>query len=1185
MLARPTSRPSIPGLLSPRLALPVLLASTLLASGAQALAETADGAASETAQVGRTVSSQALRAALSQAAAYGRGSLLASIVENTRLTPGRAAVIDSEARALRPDLAASIARAVASGRHLAGLFPEASIAATPGIAKAAAQRTSPYPGGNPDIPKDTLNEYQRNYSLDAMHADAAIRKGITGKGVVVGVIDTGIDRRPDGSVHPEFEGRVDPRSVNYLHWFDTNLAYEDLTVAEFEAGFEQGPTDTYDIDGHGTHVSGIVGAGRNGFGMEGVAPEATLLSVGVIPGAAGKVTVDLGNGGEPEEFDIDDLQICGPGLLYDKCEPVDRDALGGAFSFNYLSQFEDVKVINGSFGPDIDPGEKTWELPVGEQAGILNSAKAMRASLDAGQIIVMAAGNEYELAPIVAENPSGNGLFPFIRPENENATNSSGSLIYNDEGTGLDLSFTSAQALSAAEKRDGVARGRIVVVVALDAYNEIAPYSNRCGVAREWCVAAPGGNQKPPFGANPNIDYDSGIYSTLPEAGSLVGSGYGVESGTSMAAPNVSGAVAVLTEAYPTFSPAEIVRILFMTAEDLGAAGVDAIYGWGLVRLDRALSVAPVGMIGDGVFTVGADGSDTTWIVSFESDGVLEKVGTGTLSIVSDATFKAGTGVEGGFMAVDGSLTTPMLDIGPDGTLGGTGLVVSDVNVGGTLAPGHSPGTLTIVGNVALAETATTQIDVDGTGTQNGAGNYDRIIVTGPGNGFAANGMIAPRLRGISGAATNTFTPAPGEVFTFVQTQSGVVSGSFTSLEQPDAGLAPGTRLDVLYWPDALSLATTPENYADLSEWGITLSGNEGALAAAIDAGRPEAGVRPDPVFNDGFNQLYQANAAALSAGLPSMTGQLHAEMGSSAVRAIGRFADRIGERQMGLAEGRLSETGTPYGAGEIWISGNHAATDVGSANGLAGYEARANNGAFGIDWDLGRNAAGIAGSYEYADISAGANGAGNIGTYQGAVYATFVTDGPTLAVRGGLSYGDLSTSRSTALGAYAATASASGEGIGGFAEVSAFEDFELSPLTLTPSATLGYRGFHRNAMNETGSLFGLAVPEDTFSQTQTTLALDLSRRFARDNGMVFEPVASLGWRYDIGELDRSSQLGILGGGFEADGADIGRNAFVGRLSLNAVASDRFTLGASYEAEFRDNLTSQVFSFNASFEF
>ncbi|MGX1098192.1 hypothetical protein ACSSVZ_002228, partial [Amorphus sp. MBR-141] len=54
---------------------------------------------------------------------------------------------------------------------------------------------------------------------------------------------------------------------------------------------------------------------------------------------------------------------------------------------------------------------------------------------------------------------------------------------------------------------------------------------------------------------------------------------------------------------------------------------------------------------------------------------------------------------------------------------------------------------------------------------------------------------------------------------------------------------------------------------------------------------------------------------------------------------------------------------------------------------------------------------------------------------------------------------------------------------------------------------------------------------------------------------------------------------------FDSDGAEVGADAFLGRLGLTAVASDRFSLGASYQAEIRDNLTAHTFAAQASFRF
>ena len=64
-------------------------------------------------------------------------------------------------------------------------------------------------------------------------------------------------------------------------------------------------------------------------------------------------------------------------------------------------------------------------------------------------------------------------------------------------------------------------------------------------------------------------------------------------SGTSFAAPQISGAVALLAQAFPNLTGAQIVDLLFRTARDVGDPGIDAIYGNGVIDLTKAFQ--PVG--------------------------------------------------------------------------------------------------------------------------------------------------------------------------------------------------------------------------------------------------------------------------------------------------------------------------------------------------------------------------------------------------------------------------------------------------------------------------------------------------------------------------------------------------------------------------------------------------------------
>jgi serine protease len=65
---------------------------------------------------------------------------------------------------------------------------------------------------------------------------------------------------------------------------------------------------------------------------------------------------------------------------------------------------------------------------------------------------------------------------------------------------------------------------------------------------------------------------------------------YGTLCGTSMATPHVTGVAALLRSANPTWTAQQTVDSLFARAEDLGAAGKDIYFGYGLVRVTRPVS-------------------------------------------------------------------------------------------------------------------------------------------------------------------------------------------------------------------------------------------------------------------------------------------------------------------------------------------------------------------------------------------------------------------------------------------------------------------------------------------------------------------------------------------------------------------------------------------------------------------
>jgi len=125
-----------------------------------------------------------------------------------------------------------------------------------------------------------------------------------------------------------------------------------------------------------------------------------------------------------------------------------------------------------------------------------------------------------------------------------------------------------------------------VVVSATDRDDRAPEYSNGVGQAR-WAVAAPGGDGSDTPESCSQQGEPRGILSSYRSAEDPVGA-YACLSGSSMAAPHVSGALAVLRSA--GLDPEDAVQRLLDTAVDLGDPGPDQVFGAG--RIDLAAAVA-----------------------------------------------------------------------------------------------------------------------------------------------------------------------------------------------------------------------------------------------------------------------------------------------------------------------------------------------------------------------------------------------------------------------------------------------------------------------------------------------------------------------------------------------------------------------------------------------------------------
>jgi subtilisin family serine protease len=207
----------------------------------------------------------------------------------------------------------------------------------------------------------------------------------------------------------------------------------------------------------------------------------------------------------------------------------------------------------------------------------------------------------------------------------------------------------------------------VIAIAATDETNEHAGFSN---FGPEVALAAPG----------------AFIYSTKP------GGTYGYLSGTSMSAPFVSGLAAILRGIPGIGGPDQIAWEMESTALDLGPAGKDQLFGFGLIQMDAAIrlalpstpmptatAIAPSGGFGHSItspFAAGGYPTPTyTSTALFESSATPSATAT-SIAIVSGVPMDQGvTAMEYKRLRIDEMLSSKLGSDWPIGCAGGTLIV------------------------------------------------------------------------------------------------------------------------------------------------------------------------------------------------------------------------------------------------------------------------------------------------------------------------------------------------------------------------------------------------------------------------------------------------------------------------------------------------------------------------------
>ena len=384
--------------------------------------------------------------------------------------------------------------------------------------------------------------------------------GFTGRGVGVAVIDSGIDGLHAGLHFPE----ITVQNVRPVGFKDVGFDSSQWTPAV------EGLAVTDVTSGHGTHVAGIIGGrGIANGSYRGVAPGSHLIGLGASDGA--------------EMLTI--LQ-----------------------SYDWIIDHKDqygIRVINNSWA-NSDP-----QVPYLDGSAL---DKASKAAVDAGIVVVFAAGNAGK-AGDVFNNYARNDWVISVGSVNKNGVPSS----FSSRGNAIHHPTVVAPGEFIASARATAGPVSQANATPFDLTN---PASPRILPVEQW-----------PY--------------------------YTVKTGTSMATPHVAGVVALMLEANPLLTPAQVKQILAATAipvsgcavEDCGRGLVNALAAVRGARaaanqppvaaLSASVSVgaAPLAVTLDASASADPDGSVAAYRWDWEGDGQVDST---TSSPLAARTFAAG---------------------------------------------------------------------------------------------------------------------------------------------------------------------------------------------------------------------------------------------------------------------------------------------------------------------------------------------------------------------------------------------------------------------------------------------------------------------------------------------------------------------------------------------------------------
>ncbi|WP_170990167.1 autotransporter serine protease [Aquamicrobium sp. LC103] len=683
--------------------------------------------------------------------------------------------------------------------------------------------------------------------------------------------------------------------------------------------------------------------------------------------------------------------------------------------------------------------------------------------------------------------------------------------------------------------------------IAVTGYND--PYANQCGVAKNWCLAAP----------------SNYVYSAQS------GGGYWSPSGTSLAGPHVAGAAALVAQMFPYMTPEQVRQVLLGTAIDIGDPGVDDVYGYGFVCAGCA--VGGPGRFDWGDFHAVIESGQSVWNNDITGDGGLIKSGDGSLSLWGNSTYLGDTRIDGGVLAIGGSIASDTF-VEQEGTLAGIGTVFGDVDNRGAVYAGWSRdgGTLTIDGDYRQREDSwmvvelgapdgTSRLDVTGTAAIEG-GTVDVIFDPGGYSGDARHTILTAD-NGVTGRfdevcncyAFLDFGLAYDPTNVYLDVARNGVAFADVAANRNGAAVAGGVEsLGVGNLLHDIILTLSPE------EASFTFSQLNGEVHPSLSGLLATQSSLIDSAVS---SRLRSAFADAAAPALPVMAyGPGGLEPAPATTDRFTVWSQALGT--WGRRDGTTEAAGLDHSTGGVLLGGDAAIGDFWRLGAFGGYS----------HTTFDSRAAAASGSAK--NIHLGLYGGGEWGA---------------LALRGGAAYTwhNVETRRDRSFFGYRYEFSSAGiaDYDAGTAQIFGEAGYRISAgnLRLEPFIGLAHANVRADGFTESGSNTAMSAAASTTAVTFTTLGLHAATDF--DVGSLGVTArGTLGWRHAFGDTVPTSSFAFAGGSsFEIEGLPIARDTLAIEAGLDLAIAPAATLGLSYAGQIAEGARDHGFKANLAVRF